>query len=286
MAIEIRNVSKSFGSTKALDNINVKFDEGGISGLFGNNGAGKTTLFNIIANRIYPSSGEVFVDGESVADNDHALGKIFMLCDANLYPDDMRVKRAFKSTSLFYKDFDLQYALELAERFGLKTNKKIASLSTGYASIFRIIIALSVNVPYLLLDEPVLGLDAQNRDLFYKLLLEKYGKHPCTIIISTHLIQEVSALIDQTVIIRNGNIIKNQSRDELLSSGYTVSGPAALVDEYTIGRPVISAQSLGGLKTACLSGKPEADDLPEGLEAGSFDLQEYFIQLMNGEGSK
>lgn len=286
MSIEIKNVTKNFGKTKALDDITVEFEEGGICGLFGNNGAGKTTLFNIISNRIFPSGGKVFVDGESVADNDRALGKIFMLSDANLYPDDMRVKKAFKITSIFYKDFDLDYALELSTRFGLKTNKKIASLSTGYGSIFKIIIALSVNTPYLLLDEPVLGLDAQNRDLFYKLLLEMYGKHPCTIVISTHLIQEVSAMINQTVIIRNGRIIKNQSRDELLSSGYTVSGPDALVDEYIAGRPVISMQNLGGLKTACLSGKLEMDSLPAGLESGGFDLQEYFIQLMNGEESK
>lgn len=104
----------------------------------------------------------------------------------------MKVKRALDTAAVFYPDFDRSYAESLAKQFELPLNKKINGLSTGYGSIFRLILGLSVNTPYVLFDEPVLGLDAQHRDLFYKLLVQKYAEHPCTMVVSTHLIAEVA----------------------------------------------------------------------------------------------
>ncbi|MGE4483918.1 MAG: ATP-binding cassette domain-containing protein [Oscillospiraceae bacterium] len=286
MAIEVKNITKTYGGCCALDGVSLRFGENKIYGLLGNNGAGKTTLLNIITNRIYATGGEVVVDGELAPGNDRMLHKMFMVGEKNLYPDDMRVKKAFSVTKLFYPDFDEQYALEVSKRFGLNTKKKITALSTGYASIFRLITGLSSNTPYLLLDEPVLGLDAQHRDMFYKLLIEKYSSAPCTVIISTHLIQEVAELIEHTVIIRDGRIIKDMPSEELLSGAYTVSGPARLVDEYLAGRETISETALGGLKTACVQGVPDSAALPVGIELGRINLQDYFISLMNGEDAK
>ncbi len=286
MGIELKNVSKRFGGTCALDGVSLTLEGAKIYGLLGNNGAGKTTMLNIITNRLYPDSGEVLLDGEPTADNDSALGKIYMMGEQNLFPDDMRVGKAFEVTARFYPAFDMEYANRLAQRFGLSTKKKITALSTGYASIFGLVTALSVNTPYLLLDEPVLGLDAQHRDMFYKILIEKYMEHPCTIVISTHLIQEISNLIEHTLIIRNGRIIKDLPREDLLAGCYTVSGPAGLVERYLKGRDVISVSSIGGLKTACLQGTSEAKDLPAGLELGTVNLQDYFISLMNGEENR
>ena len=281
--IEMKQVSKSFGATRALKNVSLSLGENRIYGLLGNNGAGKTTLLNLITNRLYADSGEVLIDGHPVADCDRALGKLFMLGEQNLYPDDMRVERAIWATGVFYPDFDPGYAASLCERFGLNRKKKITSLSTGYRSIFRIVLALSANTPYLLLDEPVLGLDAQHRDLFYKLLIEKYSERPCTILLSTHLIQEVSTLVEHTIIIKNGEILKDQPTESLLESGYTVSGPAALVDAYLAGKTVLGVNSLGGLKTASVEGDAPSDGLASGLEISRMDLQDYFIQLMNQE---
>lgn len=286
MGIIIKNVTKSFGATRALNGVSLNIAEGQIYGLLGNNGAGKTTLLNIIANRLYTDSGEVLIDDEPISDNDRALGKVFSIGEQNLYPDEMRVHRALAVTKLFYPGFDLQYANELARQFGLDTKKKITALSTGYASIFRFVLALSVNTPYLLLDEPMLGLDAMHRDMFCKLLIKKYSENPCTIVISTHLIQEVANLIEHTIIIKNGHILKDMPREELLDSGYTVSGPAELVTIYISGREVLSVNSLGRLKTACVQGKAEPADLPAGLELGRLSLQDYFISLMNEEDYK
>ncbi len=286
MGIEVRQVTKTFGSIKALDQVSIHLQENKIYGLLGNNGAGKTTLFNVITSRLYADSGEILIDGEKAPDSDRALGKVYMMGEQNLFPENMRVKKAFAVTGLFYPAFDLAYANELADRFGLSMKKKIASLSTGYASIFRLILALAVNTPYLLLDEPVLGLDARHRDMFYKLLIGKFSRQPCTIVFSTHMIQEAANLIEHVLIIRDGQIIKNQPSEELLAGSYTVSGPADRVAAYVQDKKVISADSLGGLKTACIEGQPAADGIPHGLEISKPNLQDYFVSLMNGGGTQ
>lgn len=217
MAIEIRNLRKSFGGAYALDDVTLSFGDNKIYGLLGNNGAGKTTLLNIITGRYLADSGQVLVDGLSAPDNDAALGQIYMLGEKRYYPDNMRVKEALGISGWFYPDFDAAYAAELAERFQLPLKKKITALSTGYASIFKIVVALAVNTPYLLLDEPVLGLDAQHRDMFYKALLVRYAERPSTIVISTHLIAEVANIIEHTVIIRAGRIIRDAPQETLPS---------------------------------------------------------------------
>jgi len=285
MTIKIDNISKRFGQTQALDNVSVQFGEQKIYGLLGNNGAGKTTLFNVITNRIFADNGVVSLDGQIMFDNENALSKIYMLSEANYYPEDMNVKDALYWASKFYPDFDKTVAAELTDKFGLPLKKKITALSTGYETIFKIVIAFASNAPFLLLDEPVLGLDAGHRDMFYKMLIERYSENPCTIVISTHLIAEVANIIEHCVIIKNGKIIEDTACENLLSNGYTVSGSAALVDEYiSQGKDVIFSGSLGGLKTVSIGGKtPDAIDRPEGLEFGKLNLQEYFINLMNDE---
>ena len=281
MAIEFQHVSKRFGDARALEDVTLTIGEGQICGLLGDNGAGKSTLLNILTGRLAPDSGAVTVDGMP-AGSDAALGKLFLAGDANLYPDDMRVKRALDTAALFYPDFDRGYAEDLAAQFGLALNKKINGLSTGYSSIFRLVLALSVNTPYVLFDEPVLGLDARHRDLFYKLLVQKYAENPCTIVISTHLIAEVADLIEHTVIIRKGRILRDAPTEELTAGCFQVSGPAGLVDGWAAGREVFAASALGGLKTVCVRGE-EKEDLPAGLERRRMGLQEYFISLMEEE---
>lgn len=257
MAIELKNVSKSFGGVKALSDVSVSFGGGKIYGLLGSNGAGKTTMLNIITNRLYADSGEVLIDGERAPGCDRALGKVYMMAEQNLFPDSMKVKAAISVTADFIPGFDTELALELAKKFGLPLNKKVKALSTGYSSILRIVLALSAGTPYVIFDEPVLGLDAQHRDMFYRLLMEHCGGGEQTVIVSTHLIQEAAPLIEHAVIIKDGEIIRNAPAEELKGAAHTVTGPAGLVDGYTAGRRVLSATSIGGLKTACVEGEPD-----------------------------
>ena len=285
MAIELKNVSKSFGGVHALSDVSLSFGGGRVYGLLGPNGAGKTTLLNIITNRLYADCGEVLIDGESAPGRDRALGKVYMMAEQNLFPDSMKVKAALKITADFIPSFDLELAMELAQKFGLPMNKKVKALSTGYSSILRLVLALSANTPYVIFDEPVLGLDAQHRDMFYRLLMEHCGGGGQTVILSTHLIQEAAPLIEHAVIIKGGKILRDASAEELTGAAHTVSGPAGLVDGYIAGRQVLNTTAIGGLKTACVEGEPDAR-VPAGLEVSAMGLQDYFISLMNEEDAK
>ena len=279
--LEVKHVTKRFGQVTAVNDVSVAFENGKIYGLLGRNGAGKSTLLNVITNRIFPDGGEVLIGGLSARENDAAQQQIYMMSEKSYYPDSMRVTEAFKCTEGFYGGFDREYAAKLCDLFGLNPKKKIKELSTGYGSIFKLIAALSVTVPFVLLDEPVLGLDANHRELLYKLILETFSEKPRTIVLSTHLIEEVSGLIEEVVIIKKGQVIRQQPTEELLSMGYTVSGPAAKVDEYVTGKEILGEDTLGGLKTAYLMGQPGKEALPEYLQIGKMDLQKLFIRLTN-----
>jgi ABC-2 type transport system ATP-binding protein len=279
--LEIKNISKVFKSTTALDNVSLTLEANKIYGLLGRNGAGKTTLLNLITNRIFPTSGEILLDGENVVENDKALSKIYFMTETNFYPEGMTVKNAFKWTKEFYPEFDAGYAGSLCEKFALKSDKKIKDLSTGYQSIFKIVISLSCNAPVVLLDEPVLGLDANHRELFYKELLQAYNESPRTIVISTHLIEEAADIIEDVVVIKNGKLIMQDSVENVLSKGYSVSGTAAAVDSFIQGKNVLGIDTLGGLKTAYVLEKADSSNIPAGLEISRLDLQKLFIQMTN-----
>ena len=282
MSIVINQVSKSFGPVRALNRVSVTLEEGKIYGLLGRNGAGKSTLLNVLTDRIFPEEGSVTVDGEPVRDNDRALSKMYLMSEKNCYPESMRVKEAFRWTKEFYPDFDQEFAWNLAAAFELNTNAKVNKLSTGYSSIFKLTVALSVNTPYVLLDEPVLGLDANHRDLFYRTLLSRYTQRPFTAVISTHLIEEVASLIEDVVLIHKGEVLRQGSCQDLLSQGYTVTGPKGLVEEYLKGRNVLGVDVLGGLESGYVLGDPDRTSLPQGLELSGLDLQKLFI-LMTGK---
>lgn len=285
-AIEIKNITKKYKDVKALDDVSVSFESGKIYGLLGRNGAGKSTLINIIANRIFADEGEILIDGINAKENMGVHEKIFCMSEADLYDRDLKVKEHFKWTSRFYDSFDMNKALELAGKFNLDTNKRFKALSKGYQSIFKLIIALTLNVPYVIFDEPVLGLDANHRELFYSLLLKEFERGGQTLILATHLIEEVANIIEEVVLIDKGRILLQESVETLLATGYSVSGLAQEVDSYCQGRNVIGSEQLGGLKISYILGAKTA--LPQGsnLQISAMNLQKLFVKLTEKGGNE
>ena len=276
--IEGKGLTMRFGNNTALDGVDVCFGDNKIYGLLGRNGAGKFTLLSVVTNRLLPTAGEVFIDGEPARENDRVLGRVYYMGEKTLLPDTATVAQLFRWTGDFYPGFDGEYAGQLADTFGLPEKKKLKNLSTGYLTIAKLIAALASNAPYTLFDEPVLGLDANHREVFYRQLIESYSRQPRTILISTHLIEEVADIIEQVVIIKAGKILLDRPAEEVKRMGYTVSGRAEAVDAYCTGRDVLSVDTLGGLKTACILGK--AEEAP-GLDVSGLDMQKLFIRLTN-----
>ena len=277
--IRVDHVSKSFGKAKALDDVSLSFEHGKIHALLGRNGAGKSTLLGLIANRLVPTSGRIFVDDEPAADNARALAKLYCMNDKKMYPENLRLDNLFKEMGRFYEGFDRTAAAGFAEAFGLDLRKKIGSLSTGYRSVYQLVVGLSLDVDYLLLDEPVLGLDAAHRELFYQLLMEDYLERPRTVVIATHLIEEVANLVERVTIIDEGRVLMQASADELRSSGYSVSGRAADVRAYCEGLDVLDVDELGGVAVAYLLGTPDAERLNDRLDTAPVNLQKLFVKL-------
>lgn len=284
-AIETKNLTVRFGSTAAVDNVSLALEPGRIYGLLGRNGAGKTTLLNVIANKLFPTAGEARVDGQEASENAEAQAKVFYMTEKNLYPPTMRVRQAFYWAREFYTGFDMAYAEGLAKKFGLGTGKKVKTLSTGYTSIFKAVLALSSGAPILLLDEPVLGLDANHRALLYREIIARFGEKPATVVISTHLIDEVAEVLEDVVIIKRGQVIEQSNVEELLRTACAVSGEASAVDGFTAGRHVIASETMGRFKTATMRGALDEPSKAQAREAGldvtPATLQKLFIDLTN-----
>ncbi|NLK73188.1 MAG: ABC transporter ATP-binding protein [Clostridiales bacterium] len=283
--IKIKNLTKYYGKNLAIDDISLEITENKIYGLLGRNGAGKTTLLNLITNKLFPTNGEILIDSENIFENERVLSQIYYMSEKNLYPETMKVKEIIKWTKDFYPNFDLDYAYKLSDKFNLNLKSKFKALSTGYASIFKIILTLSSRAPILLFDEPILGLDANHRDMFYKELINYYSVTPTTVIISTHLIEEVSDIIEEVLIIKDGKLILSDTTENILFSGYTVSGKAEDVDAFNKDKKVIGEDNIGKFKSAYILGPIPSKEDPylnaSNLEISKLDLQKMFIQLTN-----
>lgn len=277
MKLTVEAISKNFGKNNALNNFSATFEEGHIYGLLGRNGAGKSTLLNIITDRVFASSGSVKIDGTVVTANSNQLKKIHMMSEANYYPDDKKCKDILKAIDSLTDNFNYDKAIELAGKFEISLNKTTKALSTGYRTIFKIIVALSMKVNFLVLDEPTLGLDAISRDLLYieisKYLLE--NEHSC-IIISTHLIEEVETLVDYFYLINKGSLMFCGDKEQMLGNLLLVSGnKEKVVSSVKDAKVLNSSTQLDRLEV--LVEKTEIND--DSLTVRHPSLQELFIKL-------
>ena len=196
----------------------------------------------------------------------------------------LKIKDHFKWIERFYDSFDLNKAFEISEKFNLDTNKRFKALSKGYQSIFKLTVALSLNVPYVIFDEPVLGLDANHRELFYDLLLKDYEDNERTIIIATHLIEEVANIIEEVVLIDKGKVLLQEKVENLLETGYSISGVAGEVDDYCSDKKVIGYDELGNLKIAYILGEKTPLSPNSNLQISTMNLQKLFVKITEKGG--
>lgn len=280
--IEVKALTKQYKKKTALRAVTLEIEKGRIYGLLGRNGAGKTTLVNIIGNRDFPTEGQVLLDGKPLTENDAALKSLACMGAENLFPNHMRVREIIQCMAFFYPKLDKDYALELCKRFGLDPKKRLSQLSTGYRTIAKVIFAMSSGADFIFLDEPTLGVDANHRELLYKLILERYEKTEAAFIISTHLIDECAGLFERCFVLSEGRLIADAESDELRRSAYLVEGKTADVEQYISGKTILTKTEVGSLCSVCVQGEPE--NVPENLEIAQPTLQQLLIALTGGEG--
>lgn len=285
MSLEIKNLCKIYGSKTAVNRVSFQLEPNRIYGILGRNGAGKSTLLNMISNRLTVTSGEITLDNQPLLTTPEQLQRVYLTSDEDWFYPAYKIKKLFHLAETFYGSFDWEFANELVGAFDLDIHKKLKSLSTGYRSIAKLIIALCVPCDYVFLDEPVLGLDANHRILFNKKLLAAFERRQRTFVVSTHIIEEVAYLLEDVVIIDNGNIIIADSVDNLTQMAKSVAGNAQLVDDFTHGMTIIGEDFLGGLKQTVIIGDI-TQDIPDGITVTPVKLQDLFIHLTRRDGEK
>lgn len=276
--LEVQGLSKKYGSESALTDINLRFNENQIYGLLGRNGAGKTTLLNIIANRIFADSGNIQWLGVDLNRQPGIIKNVCYMPEKNYFQDLKLHSLLEHGKRFFFNDFDLETAMELAHRFELDLNKKHNTLSKGQDSIFKIIFGLASRAPITIFDEPIIGLDAVARDLFYRELIDEFARHPRMFIISTHLIEELANAFNEVVILKSGAVYCQNSVDELLENTFCVSGKSGDVDEFAKSYKVLGYEMFGQVKLAVIKGAPP-EEINVGLQLSSISMQKLFIYL-------
>ena len=280
--LKVSHLTKKFGRHVILNDVTFTLEPAKIYGLLGRNGAGKSTLLNLISNRIFPTSGSIKL-GEDEVNTDKTSDKIFLIGEDNLYYKQVTINQMFDLADAAYGNFNYKNAQQMLERFELDGASKFDKLSTGQKTAAKITLALNVNADYIFLDEPVLGLDANHREIFYQEVIKTYQARPRTIVISTHLIDEVQQLLEDVILLYHQHIIEDDSVQNLLSRAYDISGPAKLVEQCTTGLRVLGKEDLGNIRTAHVFDQlPDDRILPDQVQIDHYDLQHLFIYLTNG----
>ena len=278
--IELKQVTKQYGQATVLKNITLSIDEPGIYCLLGRNGAGKTTLLKSIAGYQNVSSGTIQVDGKTITTSTLDTGVSYIENFAKHF--NLPVQKLLRIASEVNPNYDYDFALEMMERFELDGKKKFRHLSLGMKTMVSTIICLASNKEVILLDEPVLGFDAIMRVEFYDMLAESFQKHLRTIIVSTHIIEEIAKTIQKLIIIDKGRIRFFDTLQSIQTNAFCISGLQKDVEAATQNRNVIGQDIVGGLATSYIFDNPPAQT--GSLEIHPLSLQDFFIQMVGHKG--
>ena len=280
--IELKGVTKRYGSTTAIDRMSLDVPENGIYCLLGRNGAGKTTLMKLLAGHITATEGEIIVCGNRVAGG--RMPECVSYIESGALQFDMKVGQLIGLACDLAEDFDKGFAEKMLGKFNLDASKKYKKLSFGMKTMLTTIISLSNNSEVILLDEPTLGFDAIMRDQFNTLLLESYENHPRVIIVSTHLIDEIAKVTEYLIIIEEGRILLKTGIGEIDEKAYTLTGLTSSVSPLLEGLNCIGKTEMGNVMAAHIY--DERISVPDGVTMERMSLQDFFINFVGGKSNE
>ena len=207
-----QDLTKTYGATMALAGIGFSVPKGRILGLLGPNGSGKTTLIKLMTGMLVPDGGTLFIDGHAPGIETRRV--ISYLPDRNSLDRDMNFDMCCRLFSDFYDDFDAVRAHEMLQSLNIPPTARFKTLSKGNKEKIQLILAMSRNAKLYLLDEPIAGVDPATRDYILNTIISNYNPE-ATIILSTHLIQDVEKILDDVLFLMNGSIVLYNSADEV-----------------------------------------------------------------------
>ncbi|UPQ85720.1 ABC transporter ATP-binding protein [Ignavigranum ruoffiae] len=209
--IKINQVSYAYAKKQVLNNISFEIPRGEITCLVGLNGSGKTTLMNLIMRLLPWQSGDITIDGKVICPD--SLDRLSYVPDQIIVLNSMTVQESLAMMQRYYSTYNPRRASELLEFFRLKREDKIGSLSKGNVAKMNLLLGLTLDTDYLIMDEPFSGIDALAREqilqVFTSNLMEQRG-----VLISTHEVNEIESLIDNVVILKDGEIVENFKAEE------------------------------------------------------------------------
>ena len=217
------DLSKTYGSIKALDHVNLNLEEGKIIGLLGPNGSGKTTLIKLASRLLVPTEGNITICGKEPSAETKAM--VSYLPDRNYLPDWMNSADLLDMFEDFFADFDRARAMQMLESLNIDMKMPLKKMSKGTKEKVQLIMTMSRHAKLYLLDEPIAGVDPAARDYILRTIISNYDEN-ATVLISTHLIADVENVLDEAIFLKEGQIVLHQSIDELKES----TGKS--VDEY------------------------------------------------------
>ena len=206
-------LTKVYGKEKtALDGIDLELDFGRIVGLLGPNGSGKTTLLKLANGLLQPTEGRIRIAGMAPGPETKEL--VSYLPDAEWLPDWMQVGELVQMFQDFYPDFDPAKAREMLDRLGIVPKARLKTLSKGNKEKVQLVLAMSRNARLYLLDEPIGGVDPAARDYILNTIISNYSKD-ATVVISTHLIEDIEPVLDEAVFLKDGRIFAHRAVDDI-----------------------------------------------------------------------
>jgi len=246
ICIEARGLRKAYGTTIALDGVDLRVEEGRILGLIGPNGAGKTTALNAILG-LTPYYGELKVLGRDPwTERDLLMRDVCFIADVAVLPRWMRVSHALDYVAGVHPRFDRAKAESLLAKTAIKRASKVRELSKGMVAQLHLSLVMAIDAKLLVLDEPTLGLDILYRKQFYDSLLNDYFDRSRTILVTTHQVEEVQDVLTDILFIDRGRIVLDRTMEEFESRYLEVVVRPDHVAAARALRPIHERQVFGG----------------------------------------
>lgn len=258
--ISCEGVTKDYGRTKALNNLSFSIEKNKITGLIGRNGAGKTTILKMIVGHHQASSGHLKVFGEEPFNNLLVSANSIFVDDQMVFPSSLNLMSILKVAGSFYENWDEKLAENLLDYFSLSPNQYHDKLSKGMKSTFHMIVGLSARCPLTIFDEPTTGMDAAVRKDFYRALLKDYLAHPRSFIISSHHLNEIEALIEDVLLMKDGKEFLHLPISDLKEYAVSLKGKSVVLQEWLkADKEVIHQEGIGDELTYLVVKNPISD---------------------------